>query len=184
MKDLEYTVESLRAQYKAEPDPERRADIEALGRKAAAELQLAQASLVPTVAEIDAAYGPGMSADLIAAMILKLRDYLNIGKNITGEQVNQTAEVLAAEYRQYTIEHFATVFQRVKLGKMGKVYDRLDGVVIAGWLDDYIEELRREVQLREENHHLATKTSRLESSGTYRISDIMREMTRENLSKQ
>lgn len=181
--DLRYTLASLRAQYSQATNDEDRARIEKLGKQARHELEKAKAAIRPTVSEIDETHGEGMAADLLALMILRLRDYLNIGKNITADQTQDTARLLVAEYSHLTMEHFAIVFQRAKLGQWGQVYDRLDGVVIAGWLQRYTEELRQAVADRQENQHLALKVTRVGSGEVHRIRDIMTAITRENITE-
>jgi hypothetical protein len=168
-KDLEYSLESLRRQWVAYP--ERRLDIEAQAQALRAELHSVEARIPRSLAELERS-DPGVPVAVLELMILKTADYLNIGKNITPDQIRETAELLAAEFGHLSLEHFAVVMQRAKLGQW-QVYDRLDGQVIATWLRSYVQELQSAAALAAQNRHLASKESRLGSGDTYRIRDLM-----------
>lgn len=178
MKDLEYSLKSLRKQWIEEP--ERRVEIEQMAAVMKEELALLDNTIPKSLAETEKAK-PGICQPVIEYMILQLSEYLNIGKNIKPAQIEETAALLFAEFDHLTLEHFAIVLQRAKLGYWGEIYDRLDGIIIAGWLRKYVEELRREVTLRRENHHLSTKESRTRSNEIYKIRDITSELYKDKL---
>lgn len=167
--DIEYGLQSLRKQWIQEP--ERRLDIETQAAAMLAELAQIEARIPRSLAEHDR-QTPGFSAQILEFLILQTADYLNIGKNMSPAQIKDTAELLAAEFAHLTLEHFAVVLQRAKLGQW-QVYDRLDGQVIATWLRSYVQELQQAAALAAQNRHLALKESRLSSGETYRLRDLM-----------
>lgn len=178
MKDLEYTLKSLRQRWVDEP--EFRQHIEAEAETIKSELGILKQAIPRSLAEIGKDQ-PGLCEALVESMILNLSEFLNIGKNIAPRQIRETSELLCAEFQHLTLEHFAVVFHRAKLGQWGEIYDRLDGIVIAGWLRKYVEEIRQAVADTHVNKHMATKESRLNSGDTYTIRDITRELYKDKL---
>ena len=88
----------------------------------------------------------------LSALITQLRQSLNLGKNLDTLQVYECASLLIEKYWYFRLEEFVYVFKQVKLGKYGKVYDRLDVQVISEWLHLYdtgerLAELERQRQL-------------------------------------
>ncbi len=73
----------------------------------------------------------------LSALITQLRQSLNVGKNLDTLQVYECASLLMEKYWYFRLEEFVYVFKQVKLGKYGKVYDRLDVQVISEWLHLY-----------------------------------------------
>ena len=49
----------------------------------------------------------------------------------------QTADLILDEYYNLNIYVIKLCFNMSKSGKFGKVYDRIDGQVIMGWLSEY-----------------------------------------------
>ncbi len=87
----------------------------------------------------------------LSALITQLRQSLNVGKNLDTLQVYECASLLAEKYWYLRLEEFLYVFKQAKLGKYGKIYDRLDVQVISGWLHAYdtgerLVELQRQRQ--------------------------------------
>lgn len=90
----------------------------------------------------------------LSALITQLRQSLNVGKNLDTLQVYECASLLMEKYWYFRLEEFVYVFKQVKLGKYGKVYDRLDVQVISEWLHLYdiserLAELERQRQLEQ-----------------------------------
>lgn len=168
--DMQQELESLRRKWIE--FPELRLDIEAEAAILKTQIGEMLDAIPRSLAEIDRAYYTGSSASFIEVMILSLVDYLNVGKNMSPAQIRETAQILATSHSHLTLEHFAYVIQRAKEGGWGQIYDRLDGVVIAGWLQKYVEEIRDQVQLRRANDHQATKVSRTADGITYRLRDL------------
>lgn len=170
LKDLEYAVKSLRRDWQDQPD--RRDEIEAIVATHTNKMQVLRQSIPRRISELEKT-DPGVAGILLETMILSLSNYLNIGKNIRPDQIQETAELLVSEYAHLSLEHFAEVFQRAKKGQWGEIYDRLDGVVIARWLDKLLAEIRIQVETKNENQHLSEKHSRASSGSIYRVRDVL-----------
>jgi hypothetical protein len=93
----------------------------------------------------------------LSLLITQLGNSFNVGKNVDTLQVYECATLLAEKYWYLRLEEFVYVFKQARLGKYGKVYDRLDVQVISEWLSTYDTgerlaemERRRQVQLEQE----------------------------------
>lgn len=64
-----------------------------------------------------------------------------------GDQVRQTADMILEDYSHFKPEDFKLCFSRAKKGHYGKLYDRLDGQIIMGWLMDYDNERDGEIEV-------------------------------------
>jgi len=90
----------------------------------------------------------------LSVLITQLRQSLNVGKNLDTLQVYECASLLMEKYWYFRLEELVYVFKQVKLGKYGKVYDRLDVQVISEWLHLYdtserLVELERQRKLEQ-----------------------------------
>ncbi len=176
MADLQYTVTSLRRQWQEATSDEDRTRIEVLGRQAVAELEAVKAQALPTLAELEArdqAAGQDGSLPtvLIEALVLDLVSFFNVGKQITEAQIHDSAHLIYQEYRFRLLEEIALAFQRVKQGKYGEVYDRIDGGTIMRWLARYFEELREQAIEERRRRHLSLKDDG-RKGGIYRLRDL------------
>lgn len=66
--------------------------------------------------------------------------FLNVGNNMSQEQVLSTVELIIEKYYLYKPEDFELFFKRAKMGAYGTSYNRVDGVVILEMLARYDEE--------------------------------------------
>jgi hypothetical protein len=69
----------------------------------------------------------------------KLVLHLNLKWNLSDFQVSQIVEDLLEKYPHESIEDFILVFKRARMGEFGELF-RLDGAVIFGWMNIYLEE--------------------------------------------
>jgi len=81
---------------------------------------------------------------LLILIIEDLVLFLNVGKTMNKEQVNQTADLILSEFNFLRVEDFKLCFNNAKKGIYGKQYDRLDGQVIFEWLNVYSNERANE----------------------------------------
>jgi hypothetical protein len=167
---MEQELKSLRQIWRDQP--EERLNVEAAATKIHEELAMLRRELPPSIAEVAARQGEDTPVLVLEAMILSLVEYLNIGKNMTPAQIKQTAATIAAEHPTLTLEHFAVVFQRARLGQWGEQYDRLDGVIIARWVTRYVQEIAEFVQQTAENRHLSLKQTRAGDMTIYSLRDL------------
>lgn len=70
-------------------------------------------------------------------VIADLVSFFNLGKNMNDQQIKQTSQLIISEYWFLKPEDFKLCFNQAKKGRYGKVFDRIDGMVIMEWLNQY-----------------------------------------------
>ena len=73
-------------------------------------------------------------------------------------QMAQTADLILEEFYYLNIEDFKLCFNMAKSGKFGKVYDRIDGMVIMDWLSTYLNMRIETVVSGNEQKHASIKS--------------------------
>lgn len=91
-----------------------------------------------------------MAVKLIIMHALKeVRDFFNVGKNLTNPQITITAELIMSQFWYFKIEDIKCCLRRAMLRE--KLFDRLDGNIILGWLKEYDNERTEEAMRISEN---------------------------------
>lgn len=75
----------------------------------------------------------------IEGELIKLSAMVNVSGNLTDYQVEHTAKNLAERYNRETLADFKLCFHRGAMGYYGPIF-RLDGIVIAEWMNQYLNE--------------------------------------------
>jgi len=101
------------------------------------DLPAAIKSDMPSLARINKQFGEDFIQAYIEGWIVNLREFFNIGKNMTDEQTQETAMLIVTQFYNLTLADINLIFKMAKLGQLGKVYDRLDGQIILSWFDSY-----------------------------------------------
>lgn len=83
---------------------------------------------------------------LLSILIIDTLDFLNVGKTMNDRQVAATIDLILEDYSVYKIDYFVLCFNRAKKGNYGKLYDRVDGQIILGWLAEFDLEYQQEVE--------------------------------------
>ena len=91
--------------------------------------------------------------DEICLLILDLQKFFNTKIKLDEDQILDLSEMIVAEYLHLSIFDLAFCFKQGKLGRYGKIYDRLDGGILLGWIKEW-ENKRMEliIQRREEEN--------------------------------
>lgn len=97
-------------------------------------------SNAPTIAEIKYSFGYDYVQAYIEMWIVNLRLFFNVGKSMTDEQTYMTAELIVDTFYNLNVADINLVFKNAKLGKYGKIYDRLDGNIILEWFQRYFDD--------------------------------------------
>lgn len=82
-------------------------------------------------------------ASILAMLNILIGDaalFFNVGKNMNPEQVKQTSFMIMEEYNSLKPDDLKMCFTNAKKGLYGKVYDRIDGAVVLGWLETHFNE--------------------------------------------
>lgn len=76
----------------------------------------------------------------VTFLISKLCSSLNIGRNMTAPQIAMCAEAIVEEMWRFKLDDIDLCFRNGMTGKYGQIYDRMDQMVIFGWLKEYEKE--------------------------------------------
>lgn len=94
---------------------------------------------MPTLASMYREFGEKKVLAYIKLWITDLVEFLNVGKTMTGGQINQTAQMIYDEYHYLNIADINLIFKRGKMGYYGQPF-KLDGQVILNWFREYNNE--------------------------------------------
>lgn len=67
-------------------------------------------------------------------------DFFSVGKSMGQSQLVSTIQLVVEDFYYLNIEDFKLCFNNAKRGVYGKIYDRIDGNVIYGWITQYAQE--------------------------------------------
>lgn len=95
--------------------------------------------------------GEGYVKALLTLLIIDTVDFLNLGKTMSNNQVMQTVNLILEDYWHYKADHFVMCFNKAKKGYFGKNYDRIDGQIIFGWLEQFDLEFSTDVEAERRN---------------------------------
>lgn len=103
------------------------------------------ASKTPTLGEIKNKVSLDDARAILSLAICEVCDFLNVGKNMSDTQIAITVDLILGNYWYLKPEEVKYCLRRAMMRE--KVYDRLDGNVILGWIKDYDTE-RTEAAVR------------------------------------
>lgn len=78
-----------------------------------------------------------------AILVLFIDDvinFFNVGKTMDENQVAITCDLVIEAFPYLKLEDLKLCFKNAMLLKYGKLYDRIDGAIIIGWLKEYSKE--------------------------------------------
>lgn len=115
---------------------------------------------------------------VIKAILVKLLEgfinFLNIGKNMNGQQVADTISIILDTHPHLTLLDFKLFFSRMKTGFYGTFFDRMDGMVIMEKITAYVSEKQDAIEERNINQHKQRKIE--ESMTTSYHPDVIKAM--------
>jgi hypothetical protein len=93
----------------------------------------------PVVKEVIHVAGEKSVLMYVEFELIKLSSRVSVGGNLTNAQVPFIAKELIKIFLNETLADFKLCFDRGAIGQYGEIF-RLDGIVIRGWMDKYLEE--------------------------------------------
>ena len=97
-------------------------------------------SITPALSVFRKEYGEQPLQAILVIILTDLIKFFNVGKSMGQEQLVQTIQLIIEDFYYFNIEDFKLCFNNAKRGKYGKIYDRIDGNVIYGWIESYANE--------------------------------------------
>lgn len=120
-------------------------------------------SNLPTIARVKKEFGFDFIQAYIEGWIVNFVKYVNVGKNMSDEQIFETAIFICTEFYMLNIADINLIFKKAKMGVYGQFYDRLDGMVIIGFFEKYYNERCSNASDREINQSYKYKDDNLPS---------------------
>lgn len=106
------------------------------------------AEQTPTIGKIKNAASETDARALLSLAICEVCDFFNVSKNMTDIQVAMTADLIIEAFWYLKLVEIKYCFRRAM--RREKLYDRLDGSIILGWLAAYdSERIETAIQLSE-----------------------------------
>ena len=94
----------------------------------------------PSLVKISKEIGDGFLFSFLGNILLDLSDFFNIGKGLSPQQIIWLAKEIKKDYYYLKPTELKLCFDNAKKGKYGKLYDRLDGMIIYEWIETYLSE--------------------------------------------
>lgn len=89
----------------------------------------------PTIAQIKNNVSLDDARALLSIAVCELCDFFNVGKNMNDTQIALTVDIMLERYWYLRLEEIKFCFRRAMARE--KLFDRLDGNIILGWLAAY-----------------------------------------------
>lgn len=106
------------------------------------DIRTAIKSQTPAIRDIPNIFGAEQGVVVVVGVLGKMlnhvKSFFNVGKNMTDAQIGTTVQLLIARYPHFSFEDFRSCLLNAMAS--AKLYDRLDGNIIIGWLDAYDKE--------------------------------------------
>jgi len=112
---------------------------ENLHRVLPATIEQAMSDTYPTLATVKKYHGPEAAKDAVIEIMGQASALMNVGKNLKPHQIDFIAIEILQEFYWLNVGEIRYVMTCGVRGEYGEVYDRLDTIVIFGWIEKYLE---------------------------------------------
>lgn len=96
----------------------------------------------PTIAKIRNEASETDARALLYIALCEVCDFFNVGKNMNDAQIALTVDLIIEQFWYFKLEEIKYCFRRAMMRE--KLFDRLDGNIILGWLREYDAERTEE----------------------------------------
>lgn len=84
----------------------------------------------PTLTELNNTYGKNTAAMFLVPQLFNISEFCGAKDKFSDEQINETAQLIAATYPWIKVKEFMTFCKQFKLGRYGQFYGSVDPMVI------------------------------------------------------
>ena len=95
---------------------------------------------MPALATLGRERGEAIARAVLVLIMNDMLDFFNAGNDMNDTQVALTVDLILEEYPYMQADDITLCFRRAMKGKYGKLYNRIDGQIIMGWLREYNKE--------------------------------------------
>ena len=115
-------------------------------------------SSMPALATLKKERGEATARAVLVLILNDMLDFFNAGNDMNDTQVALTVNFILEEYPYMQADDITLCFRNAMKGKYGKLYNRIDGQIIMGWLREYNRErctMASEQSYNEQKAHLS-----------------------------
>lgn len=120
-------------------------------------------SQTPTLARIKNEISLNDARALLSIALCEVCDFFNVGKNMNDTQIALTVDLILENYWYFHLEEIKYCLHRAMMRE--RLFDRLDGNIILGWLRDYDTERTEEAMCISEQEAMQAQNAAVESQG-------------------
>ena len=110
---------------------------------------------MPAMATLKKKRGEATARAVLVLLVNDMLDFFNAGNDMNDTQVALTVDFILEEYPYMQADDIALCFRNAMKGKYGKLYNRIDGQIIMGWLREYNRERCTVASEQSYNEHKA-----------------------------
>lgn len=119
---------------------------------------------MPALVTVAMEFGENQARAIVVILLSEVVDFFNASNTMNDSQVAITTDLIIEEYPYFKIDDLKLAFRNAMKGRYGEIYNRLDGSVIMGWLNQYNCERCAKADVISYNEH---KVRVQEESGLY-----------------
>jgi hypothetical protein len=93
----------------------------------------------PPICELEKVTGRGVIVRFVEFELIRLSQLVSVGGNLNNAQVEFISTQLVEMFPNESIADFKLCFERGCMGQYGEIF-RMDGIVLRGWLEKYLDE--------------------------------------------
>ena len=109
----------------------------------------------PALATVQKEVGLTKTRAVVAYLIAETLEFFNSGNDMNDRQVAMTVDLIIEEYPYMQPDDLKLCFRGAMKGRYGKLYNRIDGQIIMGWLREYNRERCTAADRHSYNEHKA-----------------------------
>lgn len=98
-------------------------------------------------------FGENHARAIVVILLSEVVDFFNASNTMNDSQVAITTDLIIEEYPYFKIDDLKLAFRNAMKGRYGEIYNRLDGSVIMGWLNQYNRERCAKADVISYNEH-------------------------------
>lgn len=110
---------------------------------------------MPALSRIRRLRGEATARAVLVLIVNDMLDFFNAGNDMNDRQVATTVDLILEEYPYMQPDDITLCFRRAMKGRYGKLYNRIDGQIIMGWLREYNRERCTAADYQSYNQHKA-----------------------------
>jgi len=113
-----------------------------------------------------------ITRDEICLLLVETNKFFSVKNGLNEDIVYDVADLILAEYKHLTMLDLGLCFKMAKLGRFGKVYERLDGGIIMDWIYQYARQRDKAIIRNAEDEHSRTKADSYREKNAIQFNQI------------